>query len=133
LNKLPKEKQLAAKSLGKKNSKCSTVNCDGKGNTREAKYGWTNHTSVKYCPNRTRTCVPSANKENINLDYIERNRISATSQENLLDKTSSLEIFKNIEELKVQIRSLENDKRLGNLIKTLFFHNFRQNYCCTLK
>jgi hypothetical protein len=72
---------------------------------------------VKYCPNKIKTCVSSVKKENKSLDSIEINRTSVKASKEVLDKTTSLDLVKNIEELKVQIRSLENEKMLGKVIK----------------
>ncbi len=118
LNKQPKIKQLAARPLGKKTGKCSTPNCNGEGNTRGSKYGYTNHTSVKYCPNIIKTCVSIIKKEKIHLESTEIDSISLKKAKGkeLLENMPSLDLLKKVDDLNVQIRSLENEKRLGNVI-----------------
>jgi hypothetical protein len=76
------------------------------------------HTSAKFCPNKIKTCVSTVKKEKRNIESIESESISLkkSKEKEILENTHSLDLQKKIDDLKVQIRSLENEKRLGNVI-----------------
>jgi hypothetical protein len=99
LNENQKKSCLSLK-FSEMTGRCMTANCDGSGNTRKQ---YKSHASSKYCP------LNKAQKKIKNLN------VRIKHVQDLPDKKDFLDLSSQNQMLETKIRTLENEKYLGNV------------------